>query len=205
MTTVVGRRAPKAGERLRDAERTRERILDAALIEFGAHGFTGARISAIADRAGVNKQLISYYFGGKQGLYDELADRFRRGALDQAATEMSADHVVAEFVRSTLHNRDWARLMAWEQLEDRGRSPVDPAQREFMRSQVRYVTARQERGELPADIDPSYLLLALITAASASVVLPNLARGIVDEDPESPEFHQRYAEELAKLVRHLRP
>ncbi len=43
---------PKA--RLRDAERTRQRILDAALSEFSEKGFAGARVRGIAERAGVN-------------------------------------------------------------------------------------------------------------------------------------------------------
>jgi TetR/AcrR family transcriptional regulator len=32
---------------------------EAAVTEFGEHGYAGARISAIASRAGVNQQLIS--------------------------------------------------------------------------------------------------------------------------------------------------
>ena len=63
------RRSPTGQERKRDPERTRERILDAAVVEFGEHGFAGARTSAIARRAGVNEQLISYYFDSKEGLY----------------------------------------------------------------------------------------------------------------------------------------
>ena len=51
--------------------------LDAAVVEFSEHGFSGARISAIAARAGVNQQLISYYFDGKEGLYRALQDRWR--------------------------------------------------------------------------------------------------------------------------------
>jgi AcrR family transcriptional regulator len=198
------RRSPAPGERQRDPERTRERILDAARTEFGTKGFSGARVSEIADRAGVNKQLISYYFGGKQGLYDELATRFHRSARQQASPDAAADEVIAGFVMSTLTNRDTSRLMAWEGLADDARRSTDPAQRDFLRAQVQYVATRQQRGELPQDLDPGYLLLALIAAASASVVLPNLVRGIVGDDPTSAEFHRRYADELAKLVRHLR-
>ncbi|HET9565662.1 MAG TPA: TetR/AcrR family transcriptional regulator, partial [Mycobacterium sp.] len=71
------RRSPRGQDRKRDPERTRERILDAAVVEFGEHGFSGARISAIAARAGVNQQLISYYFDSKEGLYRALQDRWR--------------------------------------------------------------------------------------------------------------------------------
>ena len=47
----------------------REAILAAARQEFSAKGAAGARVNAIAARSGVNKQLIYYYFGNKEGLY----------------------------------------------------------------------------------------------------------------------------------------
>ena len=39
--------------RSRDADRTREEILRAAMAEFAGHGFGGARMGAIAERSGV--------------------------------------------------------------------------------------------------------------------------------------------------------
>ncbi len=55
--------------RSRDADRTQQEILAAATAEFAAHGFGGARIETIAERAGVNKKLIYYYFEGKDELF----------------------------------------------------------------------------------------------------------------------------------------
>ena len=47
----------------------REAILAAARQEFSTKGAAGARVNEIAARSGVNKQLIYYYFGNKEGLY----------------------------------------------------------------------------------------------------------------------------------------
>ena len=55
--------------RSRDADRTREEILRAAMAEFADHGFGGARMDAIAERSGVDKKLIYYYFAGKDELF----------------------------------------------------------------------------------------------------------------------------------------
>jgi len=55
--------------RTRDADRTQQQILRAAMTEFADLGLGGARIDAIAERAGVNKRLIYYYFGGKDELF----------------------------------------------------------------------------------------------------------------------------------------
>lgn len=55
--------------RSRDSDRTRQQILRAAMGEFAANGFGGARIDAIAERAGVNKKLLYYYFEAKDRLF----------------------------------------------------------------------------------------------------------------------------------------
>jgi AcrR family transcriptional regulator len=39
------------------------------MAEFAGHGFGGARMEAIAERSGVNKKLIYYYFAGKDELF----------------------------------------------------------------------------------------------------------------------------------------
>src|SRR5579862_5381872 len=53
----------------RNPEATRQKLLVAARHEFAAAGLAGARVDEIADRAGVNKQLVYHYFGDKDALY----------------------------------------------------------------------------------------------------------------------------------------
>jgi AcrR family transcriptional regulator len=113
------RRSPSGDQRKRDAERTRERIIDAAVIEFGEHGFAGARTSAIAARAGVNQQLISYYFDGKEGLYRALQHKWQTTA-GAARPDLPLAEVVGGFIRLGAAQRSWARLLAWEGLSDTG-------------------------------------------------------------------------------------
>jgi AcrR family transcriptional regulator len=62
-------KAPRRPSGERDPERTRASILAAATQEFTAHGLNGARVDEIAARSGVNKRMIYYYFGDKNGLY----------------------------------------------------------------------------------------------------------------------------------------
>lgn len=51
-----------------------DRLLEAALREFAAAGRAGARTQRIATRAGVNKQLIHYYYRTKGGLYTAVLE-----------------------------------------------------------------------------------------------------------------------------------
>ncbi|MGW6936102.1 TetR family transcriptional regulator [Lentzea sp. NPDC054927] len=191
------RRSPSASERKRDPERTRARIIEAAAAEFGAKGYAATRTTDIAARAGVNKQLISYYFGGKEGLYKELATSWHSSAAEMASQNQPLDQVLASFVATTM--TDHGRLWAWSNLA--GDSP--PTDEAFLRAQVDQMRERQAAGELPADLDPGLLLLALMAAAAAPLTLRQTASQITGEDPSTPEFAEKYAAQLALLVRHL--
>jgi len=61
--------AKLAPKRPRQPDVTRRNILDAALVEFAAHGLAGARVDEIAARSGSNKRMIYEYFGNKEGLW----------------------------------------------------------------------------------------------------------------------------------------
>lgn len=64
-----------------DEQDARQRILNAALTEFGQHGFRGASIRRIARLAGVSPALIQYHFGTKDALR-EACDAWALGWLD---------------------------------------------------------------------------------------------------------------------------
>jgi TetR/AcrR family transcriptional regulator len=56
----------------RDPAATIRRILEAAREEFGANGYDGTKVEHIARRAHVSKQIVYFYFKGKDELYWEL-------------------------------------------------------------------------------------------------------------------------------------
>ena len=60
------------GRRRRRSAATRKALIDAATALFAERGFEGTRVDQIAQSAGVNKAMISYHFGGKKSLYNEI-------------------------------------------------------------------------------------------------------------------------------------
>lgn len=196
------RRSPGPGERKRDPERTRERILQAAAVEFGEHGYAGARIGAIAKRAGVNQQLISYYFDGKAGLYQALSDRWRSisGDLNQAQVPMS--EVVGNFLYASREHRPWARLLAWQGLTE-DEEPDETAEA-FFTAMVDDLRRRQAAGELAADLDPAYVLLVLFTAGMAPTILPQVVRRMTGLAADSDEFLDTFRDQLRRILERLR-
>ncbi|RSM77477.1 TetR/AcrR family transcriptional regulator [Amycolatopsis sp. WAC 01375] len=196
------RRAPV--ERQRDPERTKTQLLEAAKAEFGAKGYAAARVSEIAAKAGVNKQLISYYFGGKEGLYNALTATMYDGYAAVADHDRPFAEVVRFFVQSGVRDHDLAKLFLWENLTDGAPGAIGVEdQREFLRRQVEYVRARQAAGDFPADLDPAFLLVIFMAASSAALALPRIVRAVSGQEPDSAEFAEAYGEQLARLVGHL--
>lgn len=195
------RRSPTGQERKRDPERTRERILDAAVVEFGDHGFAGARISAIARRAGVNEQLISYYFDSKEGLYRALQQHWQMISADASRPELPIADVVAAFLRLNVEQRSFARLLAWDGLAHTGSDAV--VQDAYFAEMVEELVRRQRAGELANDLDPAHVLLMLFAAALAPTVIPQIARQLTGLSADSAEFQAAYADQLRRVVERL--
>lgn len=66
---------PAPEERQRDADRSQGTILAAARDEFAEYGLGGARMDRIAQRAGLNKRLIYYYFDDKEKLFQAVLEQ----------------------------------------------------------------------------------------------------------------------------------
>ncbi|WP_246693389.1 MULTISPECIES: TetR/AcrR family transcriptional regulator [unclassified Mesorhizobium] len=61
-------------KRLRDAEATKLRILEAAKSDFAKNGLGGARVDVIAAKANANKRMIYHYFGSKDNLFQTVIE-----------------------------------------------------------------------------------------------------------------------------------
>jgi AcrR family transcriptional regulator len=193
------RRAPAVEDET--ARQTRERILQAALAEFGAKGFAGARTAVIGARAGVNPQLISYYFGGKQGLLDELRRRWSEADAARDDPEASFADSVKRHLDATLDDPDWARLLVWQALGD-DPAGADPrqVQRDRLRPAVARVRRRQRSGELTSTVDPEFILLLAYAVAFAPVAMPQVVGGLFGMDPLSQAYRRKCLRQLLILV-----
>jgi AcrR family transcriptional regulator len=181
----------------RDPERTRAALLDAALVEFAAHGRAGARTSAIAARAGVNKQLISHHFGGKDGLYAALVARWQADEAAYGGEQTPLADLVAAYVEQGARHRDLHRLLLRASLEDEEDPPGLDA------GDLADMERRQHAGEVTRELDPAFVLLVLQAAAAAGLVFPGDVRRLTGLDPASDEFAQRHAGQLRALVQRL--
>jgi TetR/AcrR family transcriptional regulator len=193
------RRAPAREDRQVDADRTRAALLDAALEEFAAKGFAGARVRDIADRAGVSKDLVNYHFGSKEGLYRAVQQAWLDREDGFSKPGLPLDELVARYVRDAVGDPRPMRLFVWRGLA--GDTPPE-ADRSADLSGMR---RRQEEGEVDGALDPAAVRLMLLGMVAAPVVFPDMARRLFGADVADPEFLARYEEGVRDVVGRLAP
>lgn len=115
------------------------RIRDAAIAQFGAHGF-GVGLRAIAEAAGVSAALVIHHFGSKEGLRtacdDYVAEEIRSsksaamrshepaGWLAQMSEIESYAPLMAYLVRSMLSGAELAKTL-WRKMIENAEEYLD--------------------------------------------------------------------------------
>jgi TetR/AcrR family transcriptional regulator len=177
----------------RDLNRTRQRIMAAALKEFSAHGFAGARTDAIARRAHVNERMIFYCFESKEGLYRAV---LQQKLSDKAALIAPDEDFTAGLVQgfaAICDDVDSLRMWQWEALDKSTRKLVaEEERRAFMQSEVDRWRRAKASGALPPDADEEMLFLVSVALRSFPLVLPQAVSLVTGMDPLDPEFQRKW-------------
>jgi TetR/AcrR family transcriptional regulator len=103
-TRTIGGRAREK----RDPLGTRRALMAAGSELFSERGFDGVALEDLAARAGFNKALVSYHFGGKRGLYVAILD----SAFAAMAERLKAIEAGAPSAKAALHGY----VRAFEQM-----------------------------------------------------------------------------------------
>lgn len=163
----------------RDAEKSKQRILEAAEQEFADKGFFGARVDEIADRAQINKRMIYAYFQDKEGLYKQVLTcvyrRMENVEQDLVERHCTGVDLIREIIRTYFsflkNNPTFVSILMWENL-NRGRylSEVESSriERSTIRHFVRTIEVGKQDGIFRADIDAWHTVLSMITTCFAN-------------------------------------
>jgi len=205
-------RAPERRPQQRSLD-TRERLVEAALQVFAAHGFEGATTREIARRAEVALAALPYHFTTKEALWKAAADRIfgrlgetfsrRLAGLEGVDTKERLRLLLRDFVRFQAAHPELHRLMIQEGLAKGPRlewlveTHIRPIY-DFVRA---LVGAAQQVGMAPLG-RPEHVHYMLIGAASSIYALAaefELLTG------ESPTQEALVAEHVATLERMFFP
>lgn len=184
-----------------DTEGTKQKILDAAVAEFAQRGPDGTNVERIARVAGVNKERVYNYFGGKQELFARvLRDELARVATDVPIESLDAaglgDYAGRVYDYHQAHP-ELSRLMRWEGLAFASEVPDEELRREHYGYKTAAVAAGQQAGGITDTFDADQLVFLVLALAGWWSAVPQVARMITGPESEAEHARRRAAVVLA--------
>ncbi len=204
------RRSPRAAVTSVPDASTRGKILTTALQVFADHGFEGARTRDIAEQAGANLGLITYYFGNKETLWREAVSHAfaeLRHELTEAMAVHAADderrqleQLTRRFIRFVARKPEFMRLMNDEGKRDspRMRWLVDRFVKPMHEGMLALIERGQATGFLPG-VSPTSLHYIVLGAAGLVFSQAPECRRLTGVDPTDPAVAEAHADALIAL------
>jgi AcrR family transcriptional regulator len=190
---------------IRDTERTRQRILNAATKEFIQKGFDGATLFGIAQRARISKQLIHHHFRSKNGLFQEVLEKKFRPMLDfeESIPSVTSDLLAERFKRRSAHG-DYVRFLTWEAASGhRGALPGHEIRQQRISGYAETLKLMQAAGRLPKDLDHRLLQLAIFSLSTYPMAFGQITRLVTGLSPNDRRFQKKWYAFLRKIGKRL--
>ncbi len=197
------------------AENNRGRILSAARAEFIEKGLSGARMQSIADRAGVNKALLHYYFDSKNKLYQLAIQDVFEQVWKTINDRLSASHahndlrsiiraIVETYITSLAAEQDVVRVIVRE-IADGGTTMPRIAETlvralgPFPRQLIAALEQEEAHGVI-RPIKPEHLMLNIIGMCIITFISRPFFDGVKQLTPIRPTFDEQFFKERIEEI-----
>lgn len=188
-----------------ETDTVRARLLQAALDCFLADEYHNVTTRMIAEKAGANISMIRYYFGSKEGLYEEMIRETLNPLLDVLDGKLLSSvqgftAFLGLYYETMLAKPEFPKLILKvlalnhgpgrrfiQQLLERGRTRG--AQR---------VQALKQNGQIAPSVDPDILRMAFVSLAMTPMLLKDIFEEQMDRKMDSDFLNQ-----LASFNGHL--
>jgi AcrR family transcriptional regulator len=198
----------------RTRENIRQRLLDSALVEFGAKGFDGASTRSIAQRIDAHQPQINYHFASKEALWAAAVDHLfgmlgeefagvpvPAGNDDPAELASAFAEAVRRFVRFAAARPELNQIMVHEATEDseRLRWMVERHVRPLYDA-TRATWQRLRDAGIAAPIEPAVVHYVIVGAASLPFVNAPEARILTGAEPTERAWVDAHADGLVATL-----
>jgi AcrR family transcriptional regulator len=199
-------------ERQRDADRTRQEILEVATHEFAERGFAGARVDEIANQTRTTKRMLYYYFGSKEQLFVAVLER-AYATIRAAEQTIEVDHLdppaaIRRLAELTFDHQeshpDFSRLVSIENIHRArhiaGRADFAGQNTPAIELIERILERGRRDGSFTRHVDAIDLHMMISAFCIFRMANRHTFGAIFDRDLVDPDLRERYRRMLGDLV-----
>ena len=186
----------------------RAAIAQAAVAEFSSRGYHGATIDAIAERAGMSKPNLLYYFPSKDAIYRTVLEEIVEEWLSPLMTlDPQADPVeelrryISLKMRMSADRPEASRLFASEILAGA------PIVKDFLQTRLRSLVEEKsaildgwiDQGKL-APIDPVHLIFMIWATTQHYADFAAQIDAVTAGQSQKPGFHEQASQAVLSII-----
>lgn len=193
--------------------KAQDKLIQAAIRQFSLHGFGSTTLRSLAEEAGVNISLVSYYFGSKEGLYRAAISQFGHEQL-AAARKVLTSQQNLEGVRAQLCEFLGELFSCYVKSPDLVRliySEADkctPLIKEIFRESffeiyntlVSFLRGAQEQGVLKAQFDPQSAAALLLAGYSQAVRSEEISKELLGMSLLDPKYREHLKQQIVSTA-----
>jgi TetR/AcrR family transcriptional regulator len=191
-----------------NGDRTRRRILVAAVETFARTGLAGTSVRDIARRARIRVSTLYHYYPSKEALYHAVQERVHEQVRELVVTALgrgrdfrdTAATAIRELFDFFLRNRAYVRLGYRTALEGRpGTLADDRIAERWLGLLEGTLGPSQARGEV-RDVDPVLLMLTIDALVHWHIIADGLYERMLGKGLDDPELARRVREHVTAVA-----
>jgi AcrR family transcriptional regulator len=191
----------------------RESLIKAAKTLFARNGLDGTTVRDIAQLAGVNLSMVSYYFDGKEGLYRACLEEFGQSRLSYTKAVLDSVESTQDFkvrlrlilttmLTSQVEERDLIRMLLRE-LEAGLPVAKDVFENTFLKlteAIIGFFKLAQKKGIVRADLDPHFLTVLLHGTMCHMNRLDHVNQTYFKRSIQDPKFREKMIDNMLSIL-----
>lgn len=189
-------------------------IMEAAEKLFADKGFEGTSVRDIAEGAGVNLAMISYYFGSKEKLMEAMFDHRASSSMLQLeemvndktmAPLQKVEKLIDRYIDRLFTHQCFHRIMVREQMVSNNGLIAERIYEIKRRNQAlikELIAQGQRTGEFRKNIDVPLLMITLVGTISQMITTQHIYQEVNNLQSMTEEDFQKYIRK--KLSHHLK-
>ena len=189
---------------------TEQNIKEAAKLVFVAKGMAGARMQEIADKAGINKALLHYYFRSKEKLFEtvfvELLSKLIPDISVLLSSHLPLFEKIREFTRLYMDTIQENPMIPVFILHELNRDPAGIGQKikSFGVQPELFVedVKKEIENKTIISVDPFHLIVNILSMCIFPIVAQPIIQNVLFEGKEGlmPIFIEQRKEQVSEFI-----
>jgi len=200
---------------VKDEKNTRDRLIEVATRLFAAQGFDGTTTREIVEEAGLNISLITYHFGGKDGLLVACLELAAKQIFEVPSAWLTKIYsreqlvdLLANFAKQYLQLRldePFAHLLIQRELERNSphfKEVFLGSYLETFQKLPTFIRSAQKQGFFKPDLDANTLAIAIIGSLGLQLRLDHIRQAVEGRSLKDPETLDKVVRDLTTWFSH---